>query len=348
MSERPQRKSPPELARTERVLPGIWRLRLPCPWPGVPHVNAWAVAAGEGIVLFDTGIGGPGGSGQLELALRQAGFSLADVRLLVCTHAHGDHYGAAATVVGASGCELWLHPAWEHIRASVESPDFAWERRIEVARQSGVGAEALQRYEQRRGEPPVIDRIVEPDRELLPGVEIETDAGAWQVHETPGHAPSHVIFHQPKQRLMISGDHLLGRVSLFFDHGHSPDPVAEFLASLDRVERLDTGLCLAGHGRPFRSVAAKIGANRELVAEQLGRVRSSLSSGPKPAFETVPALLGDLYSPATAGWGLQLALAYLDHLELGGEAVPAREGERTVWRPAGAAEPPGPVLTRPD
>ena len=28
--------------RTERVLPGIWRLRLPLPWPGVPHGNAWA------------------------------------------------------------------------------------------------------------------------------------------------------------------------------------------------------------------------------------------------------------------------------------------------------------------
>ncbi|MCW3048878.1 MAG: fold metallo-hydrolase, partial [Solirubrobacterales bacterium] len=44
-----------ELGRGERVLPGVWRLRLPLPWPGVPHCNAWAVAAGDGIVLFDTG-----------------------------------------------------------------------------------------------------------------------------------------------------------------------------------------------------------------------------------------------------------------------------------------------------
>ena len=34
-----------------------------------------------------------------------------------------------------------------------------------------------------------IAAIVEPDRELVPGVEVETDLGAWQVHETPGHAP---------------------------------------------------------------------------------------------------------------------------------------------------------------
>ena len=51
----------PEAPRAEKVLPGLWRLRLALPWPGVPHGNAWAVAADGGIVLFDTGIGGKGG-----------------------------------------------------------------------------------------------------------------------------------------------------------------------------------------------------------------------------------------------------------------------------------------------
>ena len=45
-----------ELGRGETVLPGIYRLRLPLPWPGVPHCNAWAVAAEDGFVLFDTGM----------------------------------------------------------------------------------------------------------------------------------------------------------------------------------------------------------------------------------------------------------------------------------------------------
>lgn len=334
MSEERKQAEPPVMARTERVLPGVWRLRLPCPWPGVPHVNAWALAAGDGVVLFDTGIGGPGGRGQLELALNYAGLSLTDVRLLACTHSHADHYGAAGTVVDAAGCEVWLHPAWGHIRAMVEDPDSAWERRTEVARQSGVPPKALARYEERRHEPPVIDRIVEPDRELLPGAEIETDVGVWQVHETPGHAPSHVVFHQPERRLMVSGDHLLGRVSLFFDTGHTPDPVGEFLSSLDRVDGLGTDLCLAGHGRPFRNVQAKIEANRELVREQLDRVRRSLLGGRKPAFETVADLLGDFYSPATAGWGLQLALAYLEHLRGRGEVELDQEGGQQLWSPA--------------
>ena len=88
--------------------------------------------------------------------------------------------------------------------------------------------EALQRYsEQRKAQPVGIARIVEPDRELLPGVRVETDLGMFDVYETPGHAPSHVCLHQPERRLLISGDHLLGRVSLYFDVGLTPDPTKD-------------------------------------------------------------------------------------------------------------------------
>ena len=322
------------MARTEKVLQGVWRLRLPCPWPGVPHVNAWAIESDGGVVLFDTGIGGDEGEGQLELGLRGAGFKLSDVRKLICTHSHADHYGAAGTVVDASGCELWMHPAWGHMRSMVEDPDGAWDRRIEVARHSGVPESAVEGYEDRRGEQPPIDRIVEPDHELVEGAVIATDIGMWQAYETPGHAPSHVVLHEPEQRLLISGDHLLGRVSPFFDHGHSSDPVGEFLASLDAIEEIDIGLCLAGHGRPFRDADAKIAANRTLVEQQLDRVRESLAAGPKPAFEIVRDLLEESFGPATAAWGLQMVLAYLDHLEARGEADSDQSTDPVSWSAA--------------
>ena len=72
--------------------------------------------------------------------------------------------------------------------------------------------------------------------------EIETDLGIWKVYETPGHAPSHVCLFQPERRLLISGDHLLGRVSLYYDYGYTPDPVAEFVSSLSVVELLGDGI----------------------------------------------------------------------------------------------------------
>lgn len=308
-----------DLARADRILPGVWRLRLPLPWPGVPHVNAWAIASGSGVVLIDTGLDEPGALGQLERALDQAGLRLDHIRLLVCTHAHGDHYGLAGPIVDASGCELWMHPNHAHATRAAMNPERAMERRIEVARQSGVPEEGLRRYQQaRKGQGSGIARVALPDRDLVPGVEIPTDLGAFQVYETPGHAPSHVSLHQPDRRMLIAGDHLLGRVSIYYDYGHTPDPAGEFLASLDVVDGLDSGLCLAGHGRPFRDVKEHIEANRREVAEGMARVRSALSDGePKTPFEIVPFFLGTPDpSPMMVNWGLSATLSYLRHMEL--------------------------------
>ena len=99
------------LGRADRVLPGIWRLRLPLPWPGVPHVNAWALQAGDGIVLVDTGYHEEDSLREFERALALIDRRLEDVSLVVCTHAHSDHYGLAAPIVERAGCELWMHPA---------------------------------------------------------------------------------------------------------------------------------------------------------------------------------------------------------------------------------------------
>jgi glyoxylase-like metal-dependent hydrolase (beta-lactamase superfamily II) len=194
----------------------------------------------------------------------------------------------------------------------------------------------LREYEKsRRGAETGIERAVPPDRELVPGVEVETDLGVWQVYETPGHAPSHVVLHQPDTGLLISGDHLLGRVSLFFDYGHTPDPVGEFIGGLDTVAELDTGLCLAGHGRPFRDVPAKVAANRAELDAQLGRARGAFTEGPRTAFDVAAEVVGpENFNPAMAPWALQLALAYIDNLVLRGELVELADSEPRRWRRA--------------
>jgi glyoxylase-like metal-dependent hydrolase (beta-lactamase superfamily II) len=325
-----------ELSRADRVLPGLWRLRLPLPWPGVPHVNAFAIAAVDGVVLVDTGLHEPGAMRQLERALDQAGLRVEHVRLLVCTHAHSDHYGLAAPIMERSGCELWMHPNHAHMTKAAQDPERAFERRFEVARQSGVPAAQLaEAKEARRGQGFGIAEIVMPDRDLLPGVEVETDLGTWQVHETPGHAPSHVVLHQPERGLLLSGDHLLGRVSLYYDYGYSPDPAGEFLSSLDVVDRLDAQLVLAGHGRPVRDARALAAANRRAVNERLERVRAAIANGPRTPFDIVPEMLdSEMPNAMMISWGLTETLCYLNHLKRLGEAAPVEAAEPALWAAA--------------
>jgi glyoxylase-like metal-dependent hydrolase (beta-lactamase superfamily II) len=154
------------------------------------------------------------------------------------------------------------------------------------------------------------------------------------VYETPGHAPSHVVLHQPERRLLISGDHLLGRTVLFFDHGHSPDPIGEFQRSLDEIEPLEVDLCLPGHGRPFREPGVKIAEARRQVEELLGKTRAALAGGDeRTAFDVVADLVGpeNVNSPASA-WALQIVLSCLDHMAILGEVEPVAETDPQRWK----------------
>jgi glyoxylase-like metal-dependent hydrolase (beta-lactamase superfamily II) len=332
MERKPTR--PRVVGRGEKVLPGIWRLRLPLPWPGVPHCNAWALAAGDGIVLVDTGMHQPGSLLHLEQALQQCGLGLEQVALVVCTHAHSDHCGQASPVAERAGCPIWMHPDRGHLERYTGDPEAQLARRLEVARQSGVPAEPLHRWAQeRRAEEPGVAGPVRVERDLVDGVTISTDAGIWEVVETPGHAPSHVCLIQRERRLLISGDHVLGRPSLYFDFGYSPDPVGDFLRSLDRVAACDPRLGLAGHGRPFVDVPGHIAATRRLALEGVATVRARLDRA-ATAYEIARAAWGDGWQPATASWLLALTLCYLTHLEVAGEARrldAAEPAEPDLW-----------------
>jgi glyoxylase-like metal-dependent hydrolase (beta-lactamase superfamily II) len=319
------------------VLPGVWRLRLPLPWPGVPHCNAWAIAAGDGIVMVDTGMHEPGSFAHLERALAQVNLRVEHVRLLVCTHAHSDHYGQAATVMERAGCELWMHPDHAHMTRAVSDPEAALNRRLEVARQSGVPDEPLQAYaESARGRQYGVAEIVTPDVDLVAGATFDTDLGPWTVYETPGHAPSHVCLYQPERRLLISGDHVLGRVSLFYDYGSTLDPAGEFLRSLDIVDDLDARLCLPGHGRTFTDVSGHIHANRQAVADKIAKVEEIVRAAPITAFDAIPQIYGAQITPLNANWWMTETLSYLTHLELNGriQKIPGEDRAPERWSAA--------------
>jgi glyoxylase-like metal-dependent hydrolase (beta-lactamase superfamily II) len=275
----------------------------------------------------------PGSLAQLERALEQVNLRLEHVRLVACTHAHSDHWGQAAPICERAGCELWMHPNHQHATQGAEDPESRIARRIEVGRQSGVSDEALRRYADRARElPSGIARVIEPDRPLLPDVQIETDLGPWQVYETPGHAPSHVCLFSPDRRLLISGDHVLGRISLFYDYGWTPDPVGEFLSSLDVVDALDARLALSGHGRPFVDVHGHIEGNRKLVAERLEAVIAALADGPRTATELGPSVFGEPATEQNAVWRLAETLSYLRHLELEQRVMREPDGGVERWR----------------
>ena len=274
-------------------------------------------------MLFDTGMHQPDSLAHLERALAMCGLRLEDASLVVCTHAHSDHCGQAAPILERAGCELWMHPSHElHERLNVEDPDAVLARsdlrspaRAACPR-SRCAATPPNAADRRAG----IAGPFEPTATLLDGVVVATDLGEWIVYETPGHAPSHVCLFQPERRLLISGDHLLGRISLYFDFGYSPDPVGEFLSSLDVVEGLGARLCLAGHGRTFADVQptsmAIARSSRSTWQASSVRWASSRADARSSWSRTCSARRSHQQN---GQWLLSQTLGYLTHLEAIGE-----------------------------
>jgi glyoxylase-like metal-dependent hydrolase (beta-lactamase superfamily II) len=76
---------------------------LPLGIHGIPTVNGYLIADAHSATLVDCGIWtgdtGDRGTHVLQQGLDECGFTLAQLRRLVITHAHIDHYGIAGEVV---------------------------------------------------------------------------------------------------------------------------------------------------------------------------------------------------------------------------------------------------------
>ncbi len=73
---------------------------------GANDVTSFLLTGPEGHVLIDGGY--PGTAPMIIDSITRLGFDIADVRMLLNTHAHIDHAGGLAALQKASGAELWV------------------------------------------------------------------------------------------------------------------------------------------------------------------------------------------------------------------------------------------------
>ena len=288
-----------ELGRGERVLPGVWRLRLPLP---VARASRTATRGrsrpATGSCSSTPACTSPGSMAQLERALDMVNLRV-ETRPAARLHPRPRRpLGQAEPIVERAGCELWMHPRHEHLTQTADDPDAALDApprgrpasRASRPRRSTPTASAARAATRRRG-----DRRARPRPRRRRRGRRPTSA-TWRVVETPGHAPSHVCLYQPERRLLISRrPPARPRLARTSTTASPPDPVGEFLTSLDRVEDLDARLCLAGHGRTVH--------RRRRPHRRQPRARRTSASprvldvvtydGPLTAFEAVPRVYGE-------------------------------------------------------
>ncbi|MBC8429687.1 MAG: MBL fold metallo-hydrolase, partial [Dehalococcoidia bacterium] len=88
------------------VTPGIYQLPLPMINPSSGHVNAYLVQGDNEYLLIDTGWNTEEAFDSLKKQLAENDIKFKDIRQIVVTHVHPDHYGLAGRLKQLSGATL--------------------------------------------------------------------------------------------------------------------------------------------------------------------------------------------------------------------------------------------------
>jgi glyoxylase-like metal-dependent hydrolase (beta-lactamase superfamily II) len=194
------------------------------------NANQIVLRGRDGNVLIDTGYVTRAAT---TLALVRECLRGERVDQLVNTHCHSDHMGGNAAVQRAYGCAT-LIPATEAPLVR------AWDERALWIDYTGQQAERF-----------AVDDVLEPGHTQRWG---ELD---WQMVAAPGHAAGALVFWNPDERILISGDAL-------WERGFGlvmPEPASaldDARRTLEAIAALDPRVVIPGHGPPFTQVGAAL------------------------------------------------------------------------------------------
>jgi glyoxylase-like metal-dependent hydrolase (beta-lactamase superfamily II) len=273
---------------------GIERLTLPLP-TGPKHVHCYLA---EG-TLFDTGLG-----------LGDAPWDEVEVARIAITHFHPDHVGGAEAAARATGAPVHQggldYAQCERVWGSRDWP----ERMAEwFVRHGTPAALAEDLIAQGHAFAPFIRYAIDPVL-LYEGTELE----GWQVVELPGHADGHLGF--LRDGVLIGGDHLLRAITpaVGLYPESRPDPLGDYLASLERTIELAPKIVYPGHGEPLRDPAARAGELIEHHRARLDDAAAALSSRPRTAYAISLDLFGRELGPTQRRFAVAEALSHLERL----------------------------------
>ncbi|HYD49312.1 MAG TPA: MBL fold metallo-hydrolase, partial [Terriglobales bacterium] len=213
------------------VSPGIFVVHLPLPMkPSI--VNVTLVCGGDEWALIDTGLHSEESLAALRTAMDSAGCAPGQLRHIIATHHHPDHFGASQALRELTGAKVWIHRK-EHESALHYAPGKRSDDVVAFFLRHGIPMYRFGRVPSPAEYWARLYQPARPDEFIDDGDEIEVGDLRFEVIGTPGHTQGHCVLYLRPRKLLIVGDHLLPKITphvgLF--PGGPQNPLADFLAS---------------------------------------------------------------------------------------------------------------------
>ena len=276
------------------------RLPIQTPFP-VGRVNCYFVE--EPVpTLIDVPPRGAPFLSELQTGLKDLGYSLQDVKRIIVTHPHLDHFGSASAIVGQSEAEVWVcreGARWiEHYEAELVeeerfSRDFLTRGAIPAAWVERAASEYF-------GQARELAESVKPSRYLIEGDEVLLGSALFKFVAVPGHTPCCMMICNERDRIAFTGDFLLKGVSSnALCQGPHAAPkgyksLKTYMASLRKVRELDLRLALPGHGDLIENPSQRIDDLLTFIGERKKLILGILSKGARTPFQIMNQLFPEL------------------------------------------------------
>lgn len=298
----------------EEVRPGVWSLPTLMPDNPLRYVIAYAIKTDGGLVLVDTGwLSEQSWRGLVE-SLDSIGYAVSDVRMVLVTHVHTDHHGLTRRIVEESGARVAMHRTEaDSLRVIGESltsdaaPLASW------LRDRGTPADEVEILIEQMSDQTMIDihhSLIAPDILLDDGDRPVPGRPDIVAIATPGHTQGHLCFYLERDRLLISGDHVLPRIT---PHVSRPpilddDALGDYLGSLEKLVDLDAVEVLPAHEYRFSDLKGRVSDLIRHHHERLDEIKTALK-GKRSSWDIATQISWSRGWDATEGFMRQTALS---------------------------------------
>jgi glyoxylase-like metal-dependent hydrolase (beta-lactamase superfamily II) len=248
-----------EFPPVEQVTPGVWSVPVTIPDNPLRYTLCYVLLADAGAVVVDPGWQTEDGWQELLRGLRAAGVEPDQVTGIVVTHVHLDHHGLSGRLSEASGAWIAMHTAEvQNLPSRMrETKDWADGARAWL-RRCGLSGDVLAELSEQPKDSLGLFRMAEPDVLLNDGDHLSLPGRRVRVVWTPGHTPGHICLHDADYGLLLTGDHLLPRISP--NIGLSPgldSPLTSYLESLGSMHDYEGAEALPAHEYRFRGISER-------------------------------------------------------------------------------------------
>jgi len=238
-----------------KIAEDIYRINLSVNLSSIKNINIHLIKNINGYTLIDTGWNIEGKTDELLNKLNELQINLDEINQIILTHLHIDHFGLVNKLRKLTKFELLANPRelifYKNFEANIFNKLLSYTGFQEVEIK-----EIIQMLN-------LIKNIIPTkiDRWLYGNEIIKSRKNESIIISTPGHTPGNLSIYNSKEKLLISGDHILPNITsniTFYPFIKNYNPLEDYFKSLNRISKLDIIKTSPSHGDIFFNINRRI------------------------------------------------------------------------------------------